>query len=350
MTSTAAATAAATSTSTSTTDAITTITTITNTTSNNHKSIYDCVIQMSLNGLEDIINEVSMNCSHTSNDVYKDHDGNTALHIACINGNKEILEMLLLYYDGDVTDITNDNNRSAVNLAAHGGYVDLVKMLIEEGCHIDITNDIQLFTLTSKTFSTYKILMLEVIERQRRDSFMEFVNNHLHIYRSKLLDITLPNEQTTPLLGWNESWLLGQSYYKKEINLLIEMVISKTYFINENDNSKVCSSYEMLLSGRNDNKVQLLTTLITSYIAEYIGDYERQVIDDNLDLKNSDTLSEYNATWDNDDDDDDDDYDGEFDDGDFYSELEFYNEIDADFDYFDYDDDHYNDDEEDFDE
>lgn len=332
---------------TSTADAITIITTTSKNTSNKHKRIYDCVSQISLNGLENIINEVSMNCSYTSNDVYKDKDGNTALHVACINGYKEMLEMLLLYYDGDVTDIINSNNRSALNLAAHGGYVDLVKMLIEEGCHIDIPQDIQLFVLTSNTFPTYKLLMIEVIERKRRNSFMEFVNNYLHIYRSKLLDITLPDEQTTPIIGWNESWRLGQNYNKKEINLLIEMVISKTYYINEKDNnSTVGSNYEMLLSGRNNNKIQLLTTLITSYIAEYIGDYERQVIDVNLELKNSDTLSEYYATFEigldfdyedyDDDEFDDDDFDGnefddddfnnEFDDDDYYSEEEDFNE------------------------
>ena len=335
---------------------------------NIHKRIYDCVCTMSLTQLEKVINEKIRNDTtvndtndsstyhrqlHTINDVYRDENGNTALHICARDNSKDMLTLLLLYYDGDVTDITNANDYSACNLAAQSGSVDIVKMLIEEGCHISLEKDIKDFCLSAKSFPTYKLLMLEMIERNRRASLLQYINNNLDIYQANLIEQLFPTEQTTPAIGWDRAWTLAKKFNESEISLLVERIVSKTYFVKENDTNDTDSSYVMLLNGRNNNKVQLITTILVPSILEYLGDYEREIICDDEDLNNCDTFSEWlDRGYYNGDDDYDDEYDGFDDNFDHLDDFYLDDGLDFDHDYYDDDDDddYDDDDDDDYDE
>jgi len=50
----------------------------------------------------------------------KDHEGNSAIHIACSNGHKNILNCLI-FYNADVTAV-NNKNCNALHVAAYNGY------------------------------------------------------------------------------------------------------------------------------------------------------------------------------------------------------------------------------------
>ncbi|WP_318271326.1 ankyrin repeat domain-containing protein [Sphingobacterium cellulitidis] len=56
--------------------------------------------------------------------------------IACEGGKRKIAELLLENKEVDVT-YTDEKGRTALHYAAHRGYLDLVKVLVEEGADID---------------------------------------------------------------------------------------------------------------------------------------------------------------------------------------------------------------------
>ena len=56
--------------------------------------------------------------------------------VACENGNRKIAELLLAAGDADVT-YTDEKGRTALHYAAHRGYLDIVKILIDKGADID---------------------------------------------------------------------------------------------------------------------------------------------------------------------------------------------------------------------
>src|ERR1700748_1528989 len=56
--------------------------------------------------------------------------------IACENGNRKIAELLLAGKEADVK-YTDERGRTALHYAAHRGYLDIVKILMEEGADID---------------------------------------------------------------------------------------------------------------------------------------------------------------------------------------------------------------------
>jgi hypothetical protein len=188
--------------------------------------------------------------------------------------------------------------------------------------------------------------MLEVIERDRRKSLLEYVYTHLDIYQANLLEYLFPTEQTTPANGWIDAWRLAYKSNEQEISLLVERIVSKTYFINENDandtndTNATASSYVMLLNGRNNNKVQLITSILVPSVLEYLGDHIRDDISDNDILNNCDTFSEWLDACYQSEDEYDDEYDGfdnDFDNLDDFNYFEGYDYEDDEDDYDDYD-------------
>ena len=68
--------------------------------------------------------------------IYKDENGNTALHYACDEGNLKIVEILL---DADCdTNIKNINKQTPLYLSAKRGYFDISKKLIESSAEINL--------------------------------------------------------------------------------------------------------------------------------------------------------------------------------------------------------------------
>jgi ankyrin repeat protein len=56
--------------------------------------------------------------------------------VACENGNRKIAELLLANKEADVK-YTDEKGRTALHYAAHRGYLDIVKLLVEAGAEID---------------------------------------------------------------------------------------------------------------------------------------------------------------------------------------------------------------------
>jgi ankyrin repeat protein len=56
--------------------------------------------------------------------------------IACENGNRKIAELLLQNKEVDVK-YTDEKGRTALHYAAHRGYLDIVKILTEDGADIN---------------------------------------------------------------------------------------------------------------------------------------------------------------------------------------------------------------------
>jgi ankyrin repeat protein len=56
--------------------------------------------------------------------------------VACENGNRKIAELLIQNKEIDVK-YTDEAGRTALHYAAHRGYLDIVKNLIEEGADIN---------------------------------------------------------------------------------------------------------------------------------------------------------------------------------------------------------------------
>ncbi|HEY0612033.1 MAG TPA: ankyrin repeat domain-containing protein, partial [Chitinophaga sp.] len=56
--------------------------------------------------------------------------------IACESGKRKIAEILLANKEVDVT-YTDEKGRTAIHYAAHQGYLDLVRLLVEAGSDID---------------------------------------------------------------------------------------------------------------------------------------------------------------------------------------------------------------------
>jgi 26S proteasome non-ATPase regulatory subunit 10 len=71
--------------------------------------------------------------------MYKDDDGWTALHMAVMNGNNRALEMLLDQPGADINVATNEG-RTLVHQAAKSGRTETLKLLVERGARVDVTN------------------------------------------------------------------------------------------------------------------------------------------------------------------------------------------------------------------
>lgn len=69
----------------------------------------------------------------------KDNEGNTPLHIACLNGKKSIVEFLISQ-NADVNEKNNMGNPS-LHFAALGGYADIIEILLENGADINAKDD-----------------------------------------------------------------------------------------------------------------------------------------------------------------------------------------------------------------
>ena len=65
-------------------------------------------------------------------------DGNTALIIASIKGNKNIV--ILLLDNGAEIDIKNNNGNTALMLASNYGHKDIVELLLDNGANYNIVN------------------------------------------------------------------------------------------------------------------------------------------------------------------------------------------------------------------
>ena len=66
----------------------------------------------------------------------KDHEGNTALHVACSRGHSGVVD-LLLRHDADRDAVDWVTCTSPLHLAAKHGHVTLVELLILHGAVID---------------------------------------------------------------------------------------------------------------------------------------------------------------------------------------------------------------------
>ena len=76
---------------------------------------------------------------HGADVMYKDDDGWTALHMAVMNGNNRALEMLLNQPGVDINVATNEG-RTLVHQAAKSGRTETLKLLVERGARVDVTN------------------------------------------------------------------------------------------------------------------------------------------------------------------------------------------------------------------
>ena len=64
---------------------------------------------------------------------------NTALHLACEGGKKNIVQLLL--DKGELNNVKNVRGEAPIHLAARDGYKDIVKLLLEEDDIVDTLQD-----------------------------------------------------------------------------------------------------------------------------------------------------------------------------------------------------------------
>jgi ankyrin repeat protein len=73
-----------------------------------------------------------------------DHEGRTPMHFACIYGSSGCLDMLINQFtDGDAINSVDNEQNSALHLAAKGGHPRLVAMLLDHEAEIKSNCDEQ---------------------------------------------------------------------------------------------------------------------------------------------------------------------------------------------------------------
>jgi ankyrin repeat protein len=132
--------------------------------------------------------------STTKNPNIRDQNGNTPLHIACINGNKPAVT-ILLDYAADI-DAINDEGQSPIYNAILIDDVDLVNLLVKKGADTDIDDN------DDKTPLEYAIILgrpeieqLLLEDERRIKEMMDVMNEEL--YAEELDEI---NQQISDLL------------------------------------------------------------------------------------------------------------------------------------------------------
>ena len=72
-----------------------------------------------------------------------DFEVNTALHLACHKGYKEIAELLLTQGADVVDGETNFGQHTPLHLAAAYGHLDVVQLLMSHGASVDCRDELQ---------------------------------------------------------------------------------------------------------------------------------------------------------------------------------------------------------------
>lgn len=101
----------------------------------------------------------------------KNQYGLTALSLCALNGQSEILEILLSR--GAEIDTLSVYNRTPLHYAAHNGYFDCVRMLIEKGANLSIkdsTNMTAIDMATENGFSDIISLLESAMDNNQLDS------------------------------------------------------------------------------------------------------------------------------------------------------------------------------------
>ncbi|XP_071087118.1 serine/threonine-protein phosphatase 6 regulatory ankyrin repeat subunit B-like [Haliotis cracherodii] len=78
-----------------------------------------------------------LSCMEGCDKACVDHDGNHVLHLACLSGNKEIVQSILASVDVDVNQRGQDG-KTPLMIATSEGHGDIFDVLINAGCQTDI--------------------------------------------------------------------------------------------------------------------------------------------------------------------------------------------------------------------
>lgn len=171
----------------------------------------------------------------------KDNEGNTLLHVACLNGKKNVVDFLISH---DV-DVNAKNNRGnpALHFAALGGSADIVEILLENGAEINAQDNRGFSALRFAVFRGFKDVVSLLVDKGAdvNEQNTEWggsllhtacISNRINLIETliaKGIDVQIMNDEgLTPLhLASNH----GQ-------NELCELLIGKGADVNFTDNGK----------------------------------------------------------------------------------------------------------------
>src|SRR5215217_2926959 len=98
--------------------------------------------------------------------------------IACEAGKRKIAEILLANKEVDVT-YTDEKGRTALHYAAHRGYLDITKLLIEQGAVIDYEDHEGETPVYFACLQKQKQTALYLLEKGAKSAVNDFKGNSL---------------------------------------------------------------------------------------------------------------------------------------------------------------------------
>src|SRR5688500_17396025 len=101
--------------------------------------------------------------------------------IACEGGKRKIAEILLANNEVDVT-YTDERGRTALHYAAYQGYLDIVKLLVEQGAVIDYEDHSGETPVYFAALQKQKHTALYLLEKGAKPTINDFKgNSFLHV-------------------------------------------------------------------------------------------------------------------------------------------------------------------------
>jgi len=102
----------------------------------NHKTdLGICAFALAL--ANDNIELLKMLINHPSSDINITFGGNTILHHACLNGLKDVVELILVHQNLNINKI-NEYGKTAFYLACEKGYLDIVETLVKSSHDLNV--------------------------------------------------------------------------------------------------------------------------------------------------------------------------------------------------------------------